>query len=245
MSRTPPSARDLTTIFIDETSQTAHRYFALGALVIHNTDVSLLEERIQQARMPELPNMEMGWKKVSRAKLSAYQRVVDVLFTRDIHMQPMHFHALVIDCHKLKDKIFNKGSRDVGFNKEVFQLSMKCARLYRTRLFHVYPDNRTTATPPDEIRAMLNFKLQRIGDARDWPFRRMHFRDSKQSLPLQLTDILSGALAFKMNGHYDAKDASEAKRRLCDHVLDQAGITNVMQSTTPSGRFTIWHRDLK
>jgi hypothetical protein len=245
MARTPPSATELLTAFIDESSQTAHRYFALGGLVIFDSDVPLLEERIQRARMPELPQMEMGWKKVSRAKLDAYRRVVDVFFQRDVKMQPMHFHSLVIDCHKLKDKLFNKGSRDVGFSKEVFQLCMKLARLYPRKLFHVYPDNRTAATPLNDVRTMLNFKLRNGGDTRDWPFRRMHFRDSKASKPLQLTDILLGALTFKMNGHYDAPDASVAKRELCDHVLGQARISDVMQSTEPSGRFTIWHRQLR
>lgn len=245
MPRTPPNPRDLTTVFIDESSQTAHRYFALGALVIDNIDVGRLETRIRDARMPELPNMEMGWKKVSRAKLDAYRRVADVIFKRDLRMQPMHFHSLVIDCHRLKDKLFNKGSRDVGFSKEVFQLSLKCARLYPRRIFHIYPDNRTTNTPLEEVRTMLNFKVRRQGDKRDWPFRRMHFRDSKASLPLQLTDILLGALTFKMNGHYDAENASVSKRALCDHVLQQAGIGDVMHSTAYSGHFTVWHRDLK
>lgn len=81
MARVPPSESELTTVFIDESSQTAHRYFALGALVIHNTDVVRLEQRIQSARVPDLPDAEMGWKKVSKAKLEAYRRVADVLFT--------------------------------------------------------------------------------------------------------------------------------------------------------------------
>lgn len=131
----------------------------------------------------------------------------------------MHFHALVVDCYKLKDKLYNKGSRDVGFSKEVFQLCLKMARLYKRDLFHVYPDNRTTATPLNDVRTMLNFKLRNGGDPRDWPFRRMHFRDSKKSLPLQLTDILLGALTFKMNRHFEAPNASASKCDLCEHIV--------------------------
>lgn len=140
--------------------------------------------------------------------------------------------------------LYQNAMRD-GEVPQLDPLGMKMARLYRRQLFHVYPDNRTTATPLNDVRAMLNFKLRKKNDPRDWPFRRMHFRDSKASLPLQLTDIATGALAFKMNGHYEAEGASEAKKALCDHILRRANLSDVMRSTDQDGRFTIWHRLLR
>jgi hypothetical protein len=195
--------------------------------------------------MPELPASEMGWKKVSPAKLAAYKRVVDVAFNRKLETQPMHFHLMAIDSSKLKDNVFNGGSREVGFYKEVYQLCQKMARIYRDRLFHIYLDSRTTKSSTEELRSLLNFGLRNKGDTRDWPFRRVHFRDSRDSVSIQLCDIRLGGVMYRMNGHNMASDASPAKRELSNYILHRAGISDVSISTAPTGRFTIWHRNLR
>lgn len=83
------------------------------------------------------------------------------------------------------------------------------------------------------------------GDKRDWPFRRCQFRNSADVLILQLTDIITGALAYRLNGHDGKPNASPAKTALSQHVLDRAGIGNVYQDTAKAGRFTVWHRVLR
>jgi hypothetical protein len=58
---------------------------------------------------------------------------------------------------------------------------------------------------------MLNRGCRKYGDERDWPFRRCQFRESKNTLALQLTDVILGSLAYRLNGHHLAFDASPAK----------------------------------
>ncbi|MGE3251651.1 MAG: DUF3800 domain-containing protein [Hyphomonadaceae bacterium] len=235
------------TVFVDESSQTAHRYLGLGGLVLENTNVSELDRRLRVARLPDLPLPgEIGWTKVSRAKLDAYKRYTDVFFESGTLDSPLEFHVLIVDTHQINDRAFNKGSREIGFNKEVYQLCTKIGRrLYGDRLFHIYPDKRSTKSKPEELRDILNHGARRRNDPRDWPFRRLHFRDSAESLPLQLTDVLLGAVMFRLNGHYDAPNASEAKRQLSDHVLGRAGIQRVDRDTAMAGKFTLWHRRLR
>lgn len=246
MAKIPASESELTTVFIDESSQTAHRYLALGALALNNIVVRKLEARLREARLPELPAGEMGWTKVSNAKLEAYKRFVDVFFDSGTAAHPLEFHSLVVDTHNLKDALYNGGSREVGFNKELYQLCMKVARrLYPDRMFHIYPDQRTTKSRPEELRDILNHGLNRSGDDRDWPFRRIHFRNSAESLPMQLADILLGSVTFRLNGHYDAAGASPAKRTLADHIADRSAVRDVARSTAIRGKFTVWHRQLR
>ena len=83
------------------------------------------------------------------------------------------------------------------------------------------------------------------GDQRDWPFRRCQFRDSKTTLPLQLVDIITGALAFVLNGHDKAENASPSKIAPSKYVLDRAGIVDVRKDTARAATFTVWHRRLK
>jgi Protein of unknown function (DUF3800) len=228
-------------VYIDESS-TQHRYLVLGAVVTPSANVDGFVRMLWNARLPDLPREEMKWVKVSRTKLPAYIRFVDFFF--DQVRGSIDFHSLVIDTTRQQHRIYNQGNREIGFNKEVYQLAMKCARLYNA-LFHIYPDRRETNQRPEDLRLMLNRGIRRKGDKRDWPFRRVQFRDSKKTLLLQLSDLLAGALAYRLNEHDIADGASPAKIELSNHIRQRAGITNVFRDTPIPGKFTIWHRQLR
>ena len=241
MSVTPPPL-GIAEVYIDESSQNNHRYLVLGGIGVTVDGALRLNEAIAKARLPNLPKGEAKWTKVSKSKLNAYKRIVDV-FTKDGDL--IHFHCLVVDTTLLDHNRFNAGSREIGFNKEIYQLAMKFARLYPDYLFHVYPDYRKTTQKPEDLRLILNRGCRKKGDKRDWPFRRCQFRDSKTTLPLQLADILIGGIAYRLNGHDMEPGASPAKSELSSYILDRAGVKDPFKDTAPADSFTIWHRRLK
>lgn len=230
-------------IYIDESSQTKARYLLLGCIVVPSAKATLLVDSILSARLPLLPHGEMKWGKVSSSKLPAYESVVNCFFD-DPLFSDVHFHSLFVDTAKLDHKRFNAGSAEVGFNKEIYQLASKCARLYNRELFHVYPDYRDTKSSPEELRTILNFGRKKLGDCRDWPFRRCHFRDSRTTPILWLTDLLMGAVGYHINGHRNAPGASTARSALSDHILWKARVNNPLLGTAMKGKFTIWPRQL-
>ena len=122
-------------VYIDESSHTAHRYLVLGGIIAEIGDARAASESIARARLPELPQRTMKWGKVSKAKLPAYIRVVNTFFEQPKTMT-LDFHCLVVDTTKQKHNIYNLGSREIGFNKEIYQLAMKFGRNYRP-LFHI------------------------------------------------------------------------------------------------------------
>lgn len=245
MARIKPADGDISDIYIDETSQNKHVFLVLGGLIIDKPCVARFNELVATARNPELPFGEMKWVKVSRSKSPAYKRVVDAFFDGDAMCKPMEFHSIVVDTPNLKDRVFNQGSREIGFNKDVYQLCMKFGRLYKIRLFHVYPDQRPTGASTEELRLILNRGIRKKGDLRDWPFRRVHFQDSKSHYALQLVDILIGALAYRLNNHHQKDGASEAKGELSEYILRRANIKDVNLDTSVAGKFTVWHRRLR
>lgn len=240
----PPDLR-VTHVYVDETSQTKHRFLVLGCMIAWPEECVDIAQNIAVARLPELPAGELKWTKVSRRMLPAYKRVVDAYFKLSTPIYGPHFHSLVVDTSKLKDGVYNDGSRELGFNKEVYQLLMKLRRLYPNTLYHVYPDHRSTPTTPEELRLVLNRGAKKLGDARDWPFRRVHWRKSDEEICIQVVDLMIGAIAFRLNGHHLAKDASPAKIELSQHILQRAHIVDVTRDTTTRGHFTIWHRQLR
>lgn len=157
----------------------------------------------------------------------------------------MDFHSTVVDTWGQDHQRFGDGEKDKTFNKELYQLAAKFARLYPNRLFHLYPDDRETVHRPGELRDILSFGRCKAGDRRNFPFRRSHFRSSRQTPLIQVVDILLGGLAYRVNGHATALDASPSKVELSRHLLGKAGIRNVAIDTAKSGKFTVWHRQLQ
>jgi Protein of unknown function (DUF3800) len=239
--RVAPKPDEIAEIYIDESSQNNHRYLVLGGIGTKLTSTARLSNLIIETRLPELPHGEVKWTKVSKCKLAAYKRIVDVLFENN---SAVYFHSLVVDTTLLDHQRFNAGSREIGFNKEIYQLAMKFARLYNL-LFHVYPDYRDTTQKPDDLRDILNRGCRKNGDWRDWPFRRCQFRDSKSTPLLQLVDVLVGGIAYRLNGHDKAPNASSAKSELSSYILGCAGIQDAFKDTARAADFSIWHRRLR
>lgn len=230
-------------VYIDESSQTNHRYLVLGGIIAEINFSSVASDLIAQARLPELPSGILKWTKVSRAKLPAYRRAVDCFFDSP-HDETLDFHSLAIDTTQVDHRKFNQGSQDIGFNKEIYQLAMKFGRLYNA-LLHIYPDRRTTNQKTEDLRLMLNRGIKKHNDTRDWPFRRLQFREPEDSQLLQLADVFSGAIAWALNGHAQRRGASPAKTELSSYVLQRAGIFNAFNDTRRRGKFTLWHRQLR
>lgn len=242
-ARQSPPIEAVSDIYIDESSQTKNRYLVMGGVIAAKVEIEAINECIAAQRLPELPHGEMKWGKASNRKLKAYGRLAKAFFD-EAALAQLHFHCLVVDTHGLDHLAYNEGSKEIGFNKEIYQLASKFARLYPDRLFHVYPDQRQTNQLPEDLRLILNRGRRKKGDPRDWPFRRCHFRDSKTTPLLQLVDIFSGAVAWCVNGHAKAEGASQAKCKLSAYVIQRAGIGNCMIDTAMNGKFTIWHRRL-
>jgi hypothetical protein len=117
-----PPPLPIAEVYIDESS-TRHRYLVLGAVVTLSANVDEFNKLLASARLPELPFGEMKWTKVSQAKIAAYTRFVDVFFSQPRGM--LDFHSAIIDTSKQRHQFFNQGSREIGFNKELFQLALK------------------------------------------------------------------------------------------------------------------------
>lgn len=232
-------------VYVDESSQTKHRYLALGAMVVPTRYAAMFREVVALARLPELPYGEMAWTKVSRSKLEAYRRSVDSFFKPEPELNNIQFHSIIIDTHKIKDSSFNGGSREIGFNKEIYQLLLKTFRLNSGKLMNVYLDSRNTPIPLGELRSVLNNGARRFKRDADWPFRRVQFRESHVCNCLQIVDILLGAVAFHVNGHRQSESASVHKADLSDHILRSARVRDPFRDTATAGRFTIWHRQLR
>jgi hypothetical protein len=192
----------------------------------------------------------MKWEKANAHNLIAYKRVVDAYFTFPMrHKLPLskalETHCLAVDTTKKTLKNTGEGDIEIGFAKEFYFLCVPIiGNRLKKALFHLYPDRRTTNQSLVEARAIMNAGARKHGDTRPWPYRELKFQDPEAKQALQVVDILIGAIAFQLNGHYRKPEAKRAKIELSDHVFKWARIKDPSTNTPYyQKRLTILHRD--
>jgi hypothetical protein len=253
----PPNLR--TTVYIDESSQTKYHYCVIGALVIPTEFAEPFEQAIIDARGNRHPHLDadgmpriIKWEKAQGGNdLVGYSNVLEAYrtFPRDYNMpsdQVLSINCIAVDMTKKDDKQFSGGDADLGFNKEVnFLCTAVVGRKHYTSLFEVYPDFRTTKQPLLQSLYIMNATAAKYEDeTRFMPFRRLEWSSPKKRQALQVLDIVIGALAYKLNGHYDAEKPNKTKRALCDKVLKMAKIGNILDNTPIYlNRITLFHRN--
>jgi hypothetical protein len=80
----------------------------------------------------------------------------------------------------------------------------------------------------------------------NWAFRRAVFRNSRDVQALQVSDIVIGAIAYYINGHYHKVGANEDKKLLCQHVLKTFRIWDYLSRGKMEkgfGPLILWRRE--
>lgn len=253
----PDEADRFCDVYIDESSQTKLRYLVIGGLLVPTNLVDAFEADLIAARTdykvpltyPDGSVRVLKWEKVSRGSLDACKNMIETYYSflqrrRVPAQKTIDFNCVVVDTSKKPLRDAGDGDIETGFNKQVYFLcAIMLAKRFKTELFHVYPDRRTSPFPLREAQNIMNAGVKKYGDKREYPFRRLRYHDPEVCQSLQLVDIFIGALAYKLNGHYDKPDANASKKDLCDFIMKRAKIRDPLQNTPYwQRRFMIMHR---
>ena len=244
-------------IYIDETSQNDHRFLVLGGIIIPREFYVEFEADIFAARPSRLrydskgQPRELGWSEVSKGDFDDYAKVLEAYFSfagRKAQGRPgvFKFFCSVVNTH-VKGRTFTRGKRgQIGFDREIYSHCMHIGRIEKFELFHVYPDYRSTTEDEKKLAIILSRGIRLKGDKRDHPFRRVEFRYSHEHHALQISDLLIGAVAYRLNRHYDKPDANSDKKLLCDYVLKKTGFDKYIRYSTfrpkKFGACQLWYR---
>lgn len=183
----------------------------------------------------------MKWEKVNDYNVMAYKHVIDAFFSfpkREklrigISGVGADIHCVIVDTSIKSLRTLGDGDVDIGFDKQIYFLcAAMVAKRLKKALFHVYPDRREGKYPLSQAQTIMNMGIAKYGDKRSYPIRRLRFSDPEYCQALQVVDIVIGAIAYRLNGHYDQPNAKQAKKRLCDYILRKAKIVNPF-TTTP------------
>jgi hypothetical protein len=251
----PEEADRFYQVYIDESSQTKYRYMVMGGLCVplaysdaFDADIIAHRDETTPLTNPDGSPAVMKWQKARRLNLESYKRVINAFFTFPMrHKLPasksLDTHCVVVDTSKKTLKATGDGDVEIGFAKELYFLCVPTIG-NRRGLFHLYPDRRETRQDLREAQKIMNAGARKYSNRTDWPYRELKFEDPENKQALQVVDILIGAIAYRLNGHYQKPDANLAKKELCDHILQRAKITNpAIKTDWYRRRLTIIHRD--
>jgi Protein of unknown function (DUF3800) len=229
-------------VYCDESSQTKHRYIVLGALICQASNAPRIAATIEHIIKPHGGTSELKWE---RRNLPMYKAVASG-FGQMIERGYLHYYALVVDTHQVDHEKYNEGDPELGFSKFLFTLLFKFARVYQTDYrFYVFLDERTTKHTPELLRTILNARARRQ-NIRDFdPYRTVEFVKSEKSRLIQLTDVITGAIAYETNMHHVAPGAASYKIEMMRHVTACVHARRLAIPTPVAGKgFDIWHLDL-
>jgi hypothetical protein len=261
----PLDAEKIEEVYVDESSQTGHRLMVIGSISLPHRFSEQFALDILEARRPRLAAersgddvlREMKWKEVNKNDFDAYRRVVDAYFDfADKRIKDgegaVEFHCTTI-LTQVRGRAFSGARGKKALNNEFFQHCMRIAVYHKSNLFHFYldrrhSDERAVADHDTKLRNKLCSLLTHKGDPRDHVARRVKSCHSHEMQALQVVDLLIGAVAFRLNRHYDAVDANPDKKLLCEYILKRGGIWNLIDSERgtfrekKSGRFQLRHQ---
>lgn len=237
-------------IYGDESRQTKERFMVLGGIILDQRYLERFNQTMANFRQEFGMNSELKWQKVSRQKLDAYKAFIDYFFALN-NNDLAHFHAMLIDNHKLDHRKFSSGNKEVGFYKMYYQLLLHSfGRRYHSKQgkerFIVILDYRNTSYRLSDLKVILNRGIRKRYGADYDPFVSVEARDSKKSEVLQINDLLVGAVGYQANELHKVAGANPAKIALAEMIAEEAGLEN-LSANTPyhQKRFTLWNFRLK
>jgi len=227
-------------IYVDESSQNAHHYMVLGAVLARTSSVADLSEIIRASNQGS--HEPLKWTRLTRFREARYASFIDTIFDL-IGENRVHFHAMIVDTSKFDHRTYNVGRREVGFSKMIYQLLLHRGGLkYKSNLY-VYLDYRSTDQTPEHLKLALDNGMMAKGRASN--FRKVVFRNYSRTPLLWIADVLAGAIAFHKNRHHLRDNAAAQKVKAAARIAESAGNSDQWEDTGRNERFTVWNFRLR
>jgi hypothetical protein len=187
---------------------------SLGAIWCDQSAVKRISEQIRQLKTEHglSRQFEIKWTKVSPAKLSFYQAVVDLFF----NTPELHFRGVVIPDKSLLNHVHFGQDHDDFYYKMFFTL-LKVI-FTPTHQYAIYLDIKDTQSQ-DMVLGLHDCLCNSKFDFDRESIQRIQQIRSHESELLQIADLLIGALSYLHRG----LNTSSAKQALIDQIKHLSG----------------------
>lgn len=166
------------------------KYMLIGALYCQKNKVKKINEYIKYLKKNYnlSDKIELKWNKIDKKTEKLYLDIINYFFNND----DLRFRVIVIDKTKLNHEKFNQ-TENQFYHKVYFEMLKYI--IIPGNSYNIYPDIKDTNSYYNH-QIMLNYLRIKMSDINKKTIRKVQPIRSYESLILQVTDVLIGALSY-------------------------------------------------
>lgn len=217
-------------IYCDESTHIEndrHPYMILSYISTPYHLLKMHNKNIREMKMQHFYRGEMKWSSISKSQYPFYNEIVDYFFSNDVN-----FRAIVIDKSQLDHKSFNQDHNQF-YDKMYYQLLNK--KIEPDSNYNIFIDIKDT-------KSYLKARSLKTYLERDYHnIRTLQIVRSYESELMQLTDVLMGAINYKLRG----LNKVTAKNNIIEKIEKHCGKPLTQKTVKAENKFNLFFIDLK
>jgi len=204
-----------------------HQYMILSYVSTSYPQLKLHNENIRKLKIKHFFKGEMKWSALSKSQYPFYSDLVDYFFATDLQ-----FRAIIIDKERLNHASFGQ-SHDDFYDKMYYQLLNK--KIFPDSNYNIFIDIKDTHSykKAKSLKKYLERDYSNI--------RTLQVVRSFESELMQLTDVLMGAINYKLRGF----DKVIAKNNIIEKIEKHCGRPLNKGTYKDEQKFNMFFIDLK
>jgi len=223
-------------IYCDESSwealynKNAHKYAAIGGVWIPADERVSIKHSLNELKMRYGLFGEMKWNKVCPQSYDLYKDLIDLFFSNE----KIRFRTICIHAEEINHERFNAGSGELGFYKFYFQLIHHWMLMGNS--YQVFLDFKTNGYQ-HRVQELGKF-LSRTSTAK---LTQIQALPSEQSVLIQLSDVLTGAVAAAFN----AEEIKSNSKRMIKELIEKHLGHNICATAASEDKFNVFNINLR
>lgn len=211
-----------------------NRYICIGGIWIESKMREKFKSDVKGLQKKHHVFGEFKWKTVTPSKYAFYEELVELFFDYDDNIK---FRCIVIDAKQVNMEKYNQSDSELGFYKFYYQLLTYW--IENNNQYNIYTDYKINKNNDrlKDLKLILNNKSRCATTV-----SLIQAINSKESLLLQLEDVLMGAVAYKYN--YGVSGEAKAKNKLID-VIENRLQTSIIDNNRYHKKFNIFKINLR
>lgn len=207
------------------------QFMVIGSLWLETDNRALYKRQLHDLRERFRIGAEFKWQKVSHSRLEFYKKTIDWYFEKG---NSLRFRCIAVDRQKVNLFHYHENDQELGFYKFYYQMLHHW--IFDFNQYSIFCDFKTNRS-----RDRLHV-LQRCVAASNLSAQILNMQAirSRESVLLQMTDMLTGAASARLN---NSLEQGSVKSQLLDHLENKLG--HKIGSTVPAEqKFTVFVIDL-
>ena len=196
-----------------ESISSNNRYICIGGIWVEDIAREKIKNEIKLLQEKYKLYSEFKWKTVSPSKYGFYDELIELFFKYSA--QELRFRCVIIDSLEIDMETYNQNDSELGFYKFYYQLLNYW--IVGNNTYRIYTDYKVNKKNDRliELRQVLNNSSFYSN------VKLIQAINSKESLMLQLEDVIMGVVAYKYN--FGTNGNSKAKIDLISKFESRLG----------------------